>query len=92
MKTYDPLQTQDRIQLSIIVPTFNCRVYPDVSAFADEYVRTRLLLVYSNCNKFYLRSMIEERYLRFDEGLAFGEDRMFNLTDGKKLTSPHRGS
>ena len=25
-------------------------VYPDVSAFADEYVRTRQLMIYSNCN------------------------------------------
>lgn len=55
------------------------RVYPDVSAFADEYVRIRQLMIYSTCNKFYLRSVIEEQHLRFDEGIAFGEDRMFNF-------------
>ena len=55
------------------------RVYPDVSAFADEYVRTRQLLVYSNCNKFYRRSVIEEQHLRFDEETVFGEDRLFNF-------------
>ena len=54
------------------------RVYPDASAFADEYVRIRQLLVYSNCNKFYRRSVIEEHRLRFDESMDFGEDRMFN--------------
>ncbi len=55
------------------------RVYPDVSAFADEYVRIRQLMVYSSCNKFYRRSVLEEKHLRFDEGMAFGEDRMFNF-------------
>ncbi|MER2234788.1 MAG: glycosyltransferase [Candidatus Limivicinus sp.] len=59
--------------------TVRDKVYPDVSAFADEYIRIRQLMVYSNCNKFYRRSVIEEQYLRFDEGMSFGEDRMFNF-------------
>ena len=53
-------------------------VYPTVSDFADEYVRTRQMLVYSACNKFYRRSIIDALSLRFEEGLTFGEDRLFN--------------
>lgn len=52
--------------------------YPDVSAFADDYIRKRNLLIYSNCNKFYRRSVIEKLALRFDEQIDFGEDRLFN--------------
>ncbi|MER2024888.1 MAG: glycosyltransferase [Eubacteriales bacterium] len=59
--------------------TVRDKVYPDVSAFADEYIRIRQLMVYSNCNKFYRRSVLEEQHLRFDEGMSFGEDRMFNF-------------
>ena len=59
--------------------TVRDKVYPDVSAFADEYIRIRQLMVYSNCNKFYRKSVIEEQYLRFDESMSFGEDRMFNF-------------
>ena len=52
--------------------------YPDAGAFADAYIRTRRSLIYSNCNKFYRRSIIEKLCLRFDEGISFGEDRLFN--------------
>ncbi len=52
--------------------------YESASDFADEYIRTRQLLVYSNCNKFYRRSILEEHKLRFHEGIVFGEDRLFN--------------
>ena len=52
--------------------------YETASDFADEYIRTRQLLIYSNCNKFYRRSIIEEHRIRFREDLAFGEDRLFN--------------
>ncbi|MBQ8135275.1 MAG: glycosyltransferase [Clostridia bacterium] len=55
-------------------------VYPDVSLFADDYIRKRKLLIYSNCNKFYRRSIIEKLGLRFDEGSEFGEDRLFNYS------------
>ena len=58
--------------------TVNDRIYPDTSAFADEYIRTRRLMIYSNCNKFYRRRVIEKLHLRFDETKSFGEDRMFN--------------
>ena len=52
--------------------------YPSASAFADAYIRTRRLMVYSNCNKFYRKSIIDKLNLRFDEGVDFGEDRLFN--------------
>ena len=53
-------------------------VYPTVHDFADEYIRKRNLLIYSNCNKFYRRSIIEKLSLRFEEDISFGEDRLFN--------------
>ena len=53
--------------------------FPCVSDFADEYVRTREMLVYPVCNKFYRRSVIEALSLRFEEGVSFGEDRLFNF-------------
>lgn len=72
------------------------RVYESVSDFADEYVRVRNLLVYSNCNKFYLRSIIEKNRIRFDETVDFGEDRLFNYrflscceNEGRIVTSAH---
>ena len=86
----------ERIPLSDVreLWSLNDRVYPDVSAFADEYVRIRQLLVYSNCNKFYRRTVIEGYHLRFAENMDFGEDRMFNFRylsccRGRILTSSH---
>ena len=52
--------------------------YPSASAFADAYIRIRSLMVYSNCNKYYRKSVIDKLGLRFDEGIDFGEDRLFN--------------
>ena len=52
--------------------------YDSVSDFADTYIRKRHLLIYSNCNKFYQRRIIEKSDLRFDETVDFGEDRLFN--------------
>ena len=52
--------------------------YPTASAFADAYIRIRSLMVYSNCNKFYRKSIIDKLGLRFDEQIDFGEDRLFN--------------
>ena len=86
----------ERIPLSGVreLWTLNDRVYPDVSAFADEYMRIRQLMVYSNCNKFSRRSVIEEYHLGFAENMDFGEDRMFNFRSlsccrGRVLTSSH---
>ena len=61
--------------------------YPSASAFADAYIRNRNLLVYSNCNKFYRRTIIEEAGLRFDEDSDFGEDRLFNYAFIKQCGS-----
>ena len=58
--------------------TLRDRVYDSISDFADEYIRTREMLIYSNCNKFYRRKIIEKAHLRFDESVDFGEDRLFN--------------
>ena len=52
--------------------------YPSASEFADEYIRVRQLMVYSNCNKFYKKSIIDKMHIRFDESTSFGEDRLFN--------------
>ena len=41
-------------------------------------IRIRNLLVYSNCNKSYRKSIIDKLGLRFGEGIDFGEDRLFN--------------
>ena len=66
-------------------------VYDNNIAFADTYIR-RNLMVYSNCNKFYKRCIIDSVNLRFKEGYGFGEDRLFNydyirLCPGKIVTS-----
>ena len=58
--------------------TVTDRYFETASDFADEYIRARKMLVYSNCNKFYRRSIIEDYQIRFREGLAFGEDRLLN--------------
>ena len=52
--------------------------YPSASAFADDYIRKRNLMVYSNCNKFYRKAIVDKLGLRFEEGVEFGEDRLFN--------------
>ena len=60
--------------------TLQDREFWNISDFADEYIRTRAMLIYSNCNKFYKRSVIEGRGIRFDESFFFGEDRLFNYS------------
>ncbi len=52
--------------------------YPDVSSFADDYIRRRKLLIYSTCNKLYKRQLIIGHNIRYDESCTFGEDRLFN--------------
>lgn len=68
------------------------RIYESPSAFADHYVVDRHLLVYSQCNKFYRKSVIGRFALRFDESVEFGEDRLFNFAFiakcGRIATSP----
>ena len=59
--------------------TVKDKLYTGISSFADDYIRKRNLMIYSNCNKFYKRRIIEETELCFDENLGFGEDRLFNF-------------
>lgn len=59
--------------------TVKDKVYSDISAFADDYIRKRNLMIYSNCNKLYKRRIIKEFDLCFDEDTGFGEDRLFNF-------------
>ena len=70
------------------------RVYETASDFADKYIRTRQLLVYSACNKFYRKSLIDEHGIRFVDGMSFGEDRLFNydylMHTGRIITSQIR--
>ena len=70
----------ERVEESgMVMPlTVRDRVYETVSDFADEYIRSRQLLVYSACNKFYRRRILNEKGIRFKEGMSFGEDRLFN--------------
>ena len=60
--------------------TLRNRVFPGISDFADEYIRTRASLIYSNCNKFYRRSILNKLSLRFQTDVSFGEDRLFNYS------------
>lgn len=58
--------------------TVQDRIYESTSDFADDYVRTRHMLVYSACNKFYRKDLLDGSRIRFRNGLEFGEDRLFN--------------
>ena len=55
------------------------KVYRDSSEFADDYIRKIKLMLYSNCNKFYKRRIVDRSGLCFDENIEFGEDRLFNF-------------
>lgn len=59
--------------------TLEDRIFPDVSAFTDEYIRTRRQLLYSVSHKLYRRGILDKLGLRFEEGVSFGEDRLFNF-------------
>lgn len=54
------------------------RTFQNVTEFADAYIRSGAMLIYSVCNKFYRRRIIEDHHLRFEEGRHYGEDRLFN--------------
>ncbi len=58
--------------------TVKNKIYSSISDFADAYIRYRNLMIYSNCNKFYRKEIIDKMRLRFREGIEFGEDRLFN--------------
>ena len=77
----------------VVTPlTVGDRFYERASDYADHYIRNRHLLVYSACNKFYRRSLLEKYGILFREDMAFGEDRMFNYDYlkccGSIVTSP----
>lgn len=55
------------------------KAYSSCSEFADDYIHKRSLLLYSNGNKVYRRSIIERHSIRFMEDLNLGEDRLFNF-------------
>ncbi len=78
--TYLYIFSFERIEESGMVMPLMVRdkVYETVSDFADDYIRSRHLLVYSACNKFYRRSILNENGIRFREDVSFGEDRLFN--------------
>lgn len=69
--------------------------------FIREYVNKKRLLVYSQSNKLYRRSIIDAHHVRFPEQYSFGEDRLFNylflrhagsiLTLNKPLLKYHHG-
>ena len=46
-------------------------------------------MIYSNCNKFYRRNVIERIHLRFDENTDFGEVRVFNYHYLAGCSYPH---
>jgi glycosyltransferase involved in cell wall biosynthesis len=73
----------ERVELlgaeELVSPLMVCdRVFDTVSDFADAYVRSRHLLIYSACNKFFRKSILDENGIRFRNGMSFGEDRLFN--------------
>ena len=62
----------DCLTESVEPSTVDDRIYGSSSDFADEYIRTRHLLVYSACNKFYKKALLDRHGIRFREGLEFG--------------------
>ena len=52
--------------------------YMSKHEFADDLIRKRAMLIYSACNKFYKRDILNENGIRFREEISFGEDRLFN--------------
>ncbi|MBQ3281976.1 MAG: glycosyltransferase family 2 protein [Eubacterium sp.] len=75
----DNVNTERACSGEVVTPvTLPDRVYASTSDFADDYVRTRHLLVYSACNKIYKKVLLDEHGVGFREGLEFGEDRLFN--------------
>lgn len=68
----------ERVESEAATPMrLNDKKYRTVSDFADDYIRNRNLLIYSACNKFFKNSIIKAHGIHFEEGLSFGEDRLF---------------
>lgn len=58
--------------------TVRSRFFAAASDFADAYIREGRMMIYSNCNKFYRNDLIRRAGIVFEEGMDFGEDRLFN--------------
>ncbi len=54
------------------------RNYVNGHELVYHWIENRDLLIYSNGNKFYRRSLLNQAHIRFDAGVNFGEDRLFN--------------
>jgi glycosyltransferase EpsJ len=52
--------------------------YKSNHEFSDDLIRKGAMLIYSACNKFYKRDILNENGIRFREDISFGEDRLFN--------------
>lgn len=63
-----------------VVQSLDNMQYRDISSFADDFVRKGQMLIYSACNKFYRRDILDKHGIRFNEKYAFGEDRLFNYS------------
>lgn len=58
--------------------TLENTVFLSPSALADKYIFTGQMLLYSNCNKFYRKCLIDYHKIEFIDDVEFGEDRLFN--------------
>lgn len=54
------------------------KVFSSASELIDKYIAHGTMLLYSNCNKFYSRKIIQNYDVKFNEAFLFGEDRLFN--------------
>lgn len=60
------------------------RSYSSMDEFMATYMASGAMSIYSNCNKFYRRPLIEAHRIRFKKETHFGEDRIFNYDFLKK--------
>lgn len=68
-------------------------VYSSMEEFMTAYMASGAMSIYSNCNKFYRRPLIENHRIRFNHETHFGEDRIFNydfLKEAKSVTTLSR--
>ena len=52
---------RERLDSSKEICSVKDRLYDAVSDFADDYIRKRKMLIYSNCNKFYRNELIQKK-------------------------------
>lgn len=56
------------------------KFYPDIHNFLSALIQRGGMLIYSAGNKIYKKEILDSYQIRFDAGLSFGEDRIFNYT------------